>query len=317
MYVKQEAVLSSQIEGTQSSLTDILSLEAHVSRSNKLKDDPDASVVFNYVRAMNFGIETLNEIPLSLRLIRMIHGQLLTQTRGENSAIGEFRRSQNWIGPPGASIQDAAFVPPTVPDMHIALEQLELFFHTNLDIPVLIHCALSHAQFETIHPFLDGNGRMGRLLITFQLVERKIISKPVLYLSHYFKKHRAEYYDRLMAVRLDGAWENWIKFFLTGVIEVSQDATDLTKNILKLKNKHTRLVGELRSAHTFSLLDLMYTRPIFNVNEIQRQLGITYIKANELIARFEALGIIQEITGNKRNRVYKYTEYLSLFSAAD
>lgn len=211
MYVKKEAVLSSQIEGTQASFVDVLSAEY-----NQVDDQrrDDVGEVVNYVNAMNWGLSELESFPLSLRLIRNIHAKLLHNTRGANRNPGEFRKSQNWIGPAGCTLNTATFVPPTVTDMEVALGDLENYLYQDDYMPALIKIALIHAQFETIHPFLDGNGRMGRLLITFWLCQQEILTKPLLYLSYYFKKNRTEYYDRLMDVRKKGDWENWIKFFL-------------------------------------------------------------------------------------------------------
>lgn len=234
MYVKKEAVLSSQIEGTQASFVDVLSAEY-----NQIDDQrqDDISEVVNYVNAMNWGLEQLETFPLSLRLIKNIHKRLLQNTRGSQRSPGEFRRSQNWIGPAGCNLNTATFVPPTVPDMESALADLEKFFHQEDRIPALVKIALIHAQFETIHPFLDGNGRMGRLLITFWLCQQEILSKPLLYLSYYFKENRSEYYDRLMDVRKKGEWENWVKFFLRGVAEVADERLTSAKAILKIKDE--------------------------------------------------------------------------------
>ena len=236
MYVKKEAVLSSQIEGTQASFVDVLSTEYN--QADDQRHD-DVKEVINYVDAMNWGLEQLASFPLSLRLIRNIHARLIHNTHGANKNPGEFRTSQNWIGPAGCTLNTATFVPPTVPDMNVALGDLELFIHQEDFIPALVKIAMIHAQFETIHPFLDGNGRMGRLLITFWLCQQNILTKPLLYLSFYFKKNRAEYYDRLMAVRKNGDWENWIKFFLRGIAEVSDEATESARAILKIKEDAT------------------------------------------------------------------------------
>ncbi len=210
MYVKQEAVLSSQIEGTQSTLENVLEFEVDA----KGKDVPkDVEEVVNYVQAMNYGLQRLEELPLSLRLIREIHEILLEGVRGEHRTPGEFRRSQNWIGPAGATINKATFVPPPVNEMKQALGNFEKFLHDEDSFHILVQAGLAHAQFETIHPFLDGNGRVGRLLITFLLCEKGVLHQPLLYLSSYFKAHRAEYYDRLSAIRTDGDWEGWLRFF--------------------------------------------------------------------------------------------------------
>ncbi|MCW2973942.1 MAG: Filamentation induced by cAMP protein Fic [Thermoleophilia bacterium] len=309
MFVRQEAVLSSQIEGTQSSLSDVLEFEAGILGERV----DDSQEVLNYVSAMNLGITELDRLPLSLRLIRLIHGELMSGARGELAAPGDFRRLQNWIAPSGIPIERASFVPPPVPEMTVALNQLEEFLHEQDGLPALVHCAITHAQFETIHPFLDGNGRVGRLLITFQLVERGVLQKPLLYLSHFFKQYRAEYYDRLMAVRMTGDWEGWIAFFLRGVIEVSREAARLARGILQLREKHLRLVGRERSPLAYPLLEHLFQRPIVSVRTAEEHLGCTYAQANNLIARFEQLGILDELTGQRRNRVWRYSPYVRMF----
>lgn len=312
MYVRQEAVLSSQIEGTQSSLADVLAFEA----GQLVTKVDDTREVLNYVQAMNTGIDELQRLPLSLRLIKLIHAELMRDVRGGHATPGEFRRSQNWIGPQGSTLQNATYVPPPVPDMTDALGQLEHFLHERDALPALVHCAVTHAQFETIHPFLDGNGRVGRLLITFQLVERGTMHKPLLYLSHFFKRNRAEYYDRLMAVRNDGNWEAWVEFFLRGVVEVSRDATTLARDILSLREDNLRAVGKERSPFAIPLLELLFEHPILTVRAAERALECTYGQANVLFDRLENLGILLETTGQKRNRVYQYAPYLRLFASA-
>jgi len=312
MYVRQEAVLSSQIEGTQSSLADVLAFEAG-QLGTKVDDTRE---VLNYVRAMNTGIDELQRLPLSLRLIKLIHAELMHDVRGGHATPGEFRRSQNWIGPQGSTLNSATFVPPPVPEMTEALGRLESFLHERDGLPALVHCAVTHAQFETIHPFLDGNGRVGRLLITFQLVERGTLHKPLLYLSHFFKRNRAEYYDRLTAVRNDGNWEAWVEFFLRGVVEVSREATTLARDILSLREDHLRAVGTERSPFAIPLLELLYQRPVLRVRDAEHILKCTYGQANILFTRFERLGILQETTGQKRHRVHQYSPYLRLFASA-
>ena len=233
MYVKKEALLSSQIEGTQASLEGVLEFEADLiprEDINELKE------VINYIKALNYGQERIKELPMSLRLIREIHKILLEGTRGAQRTPGEFRTSQNWIGPPGASLNEAIFIPPPPAALISSLSDLEKFLHSNDSIPPLVKIALIHAQFETIHPFLDGNGRVGRLLITFYLLWREILSKPLLYLSDYLKKNRNEYYDLLMKVRTEGDWERWIRFFLNGVSLTSEEASNTAREIIKLKD---------------------------------------------------------------------------------
>ena len=315
MYVRQEAVLSSQIEGTQSTLEDVIQFELG---ANGERLPQDVEEVVNYVHAMNHGLRRLSELPLSLRLIREIHADLMAGMRGSQRSPGEFRTSQNWIGPAGCTLHDASFVPPPVPDMGDALGNLERFLHERDRLPVLIQAGIAHAQFETIHPVLDGNGRVGRLLITFLLCEREILQRPLLYLSHFLKARRSEYYDRLMAIRNDGNWEGWLKFFLRGVFEVSTSATETARRILSLREDHRQLVvTRLGSTpHAPRLLDFLYEQPIVNVRSAERYLGCTYATANKLVEQFTTLGILREVTGGKRNRLYRYTEYLSLFDAA-
>jgi Fic family protein len=229
MYVRKEAVLSSQIEGTQSSLQDLLAAEAKVLSADLPRDVDE---VINYVDAMNHGLARLSELPVSVRLIREIHARLLKGVRGSHLTPGELRASQNWIGSSGCTLREASFVPPPPHEVPALLGALETFIHTADELPLLVKIGLAHAQFETIHPFLDGNGRVGRLLITFLLCEKEILTKPVLYLSHFFKRHRSEYYERLQAVRDRGEWEEWLAFFLTGVTEVSGEATETARRII-------------------------------------------------------------------------------------
>ncbi len=311
MYVRQEAVLSSQIEGTQCTLEDILQFE--VDPSGVAKPDEIAEVV-NYVGAMNFGIERLESFPLSLRLIREIHARLMKGVRGAERDPGEFRRTQNWIGPGGATLLNATFVPPPVPRMMEALGDLEKFLHTET-LPPLIHFGLAHAQFETIHPFLDGNGRVGRLLITFLLCQRGMLQRPLLYLSHFFKAHRSEYYDRLMAVRTDGNWEGWLKFFLRGVAEVSRSATATAHGILALQRGHREIVIEKVSNAPLGLrlLEYLLRRPLVSVRMVEGELDCAYVTANKLIEQFTKLDLLREKTGGQRNRQYEYAPYLTLF----
>src|ERR1700733_3671080 len=227
MYVRREAVLSSQIEGTQSTLDDVLAFEIDSDRSKLPRDIEE---VVNYVNTMNYGLARLQTLPLSLRLLREIHGKLLVGGRGSAKSPGEFRQSQNWIG--AVRLTDAIFIPPPPHEMRTALGDLERFLHDPGGLDPLIVCALAHAQFETIHPFLDGNGRVGRLLITFLLCHAKVLSRPVLYLSHYLKAHRGTYYDRLMAIRYEGDWEGWLRFFLSGVAMVSREAEQTPRRIV-------------------------------------------------------------------------------------
>lgn len=313
MYVRKEAVLSSQIEGTQSSLNDLLAAEAHIFSADSPKDVDE---VVNYVSAMNYGLARLNELPLSVRLIKEIHERLLQGVRGAGLTPGELRRSQNWIGPAGCTLRDASFVPPPPHEVANVLGDLENFMHASSDLPQLIQIGLAHAQFETIHPFLDGNGRVGRLLITFLLCQREILIKPVLYLSHFFKQNRAQYYEHLQAIRDHGKWEEWLVFFLRGVVNVSQAATETARRILALREAHREAVTQHlgRSAgNGHRVLETLYQKPIMSVAEVQALTGTTFAAANNLVSRFVKLNILQEVTGNKRNRVFRYQPYVAIF----
>ena len=313
MYVRKEAVLSSQIEGTQSSLQDLLAAEAQVLSSDAPKDVDE---VVNYIAAMKHGLARLADLPVSVRLVREIHEQLLTGVRGHDRRPGELRAIQNWIGPAGATIRSATFVPPPPDLVPAALSDLERFLHGDAEMPLLVRIGLAHAQFETIHPFLDGNGRCGRLLITFLLCEGGALHKPVLYLSHYFRQRRQEYYDRLQAVRDTGDWENWLAFFLRGVSEVSAQATETARRILALREEHRSAVTDRlgrAAASGLRVLEKLYERPIVSVAQIRELTGTTYPAANDLASRLAELGILVEFTGQKRHRRFRYDGYVRLF----
>ncbi len=313
MYVKKEALLSSQIEGTQASLEGVLEFEADLTPK---EDVNEIKEVINYIKALNYGMNRLNDLPMSLRLIREIHKNLLEGTRGANRNPGEFRIFQNFIGAPGASLNEAIFIPPP-PDMVIpAMEELERFFHSKDNIPPLVKIALIHAQFETIHPFLDGNGRVGRLLITFYLFWKEILSRPLLYLSFYLKKNRTEYYDLLMKVRTEGAWEEWIKFFLKGVSETSQEAANTAREIIKLKDDLiTRLYeNSVSSVYAVKLIDLLFEKPVISTKDVVERLKVSMVTANELVRRFDKIGILKEITGKQRYKKYIFTAYVEIIA---
>lgn len=316
MYVRKEAVLSSQIEGTQASLIDVLEFESQALQP----DNPqEVAEVVNYIAAINYGIERLKSLPVSLRLIREIHKELMQGVRGADRDPGEFRRTQNWIGAGGCSLKEATYVPPPPYEMLQSLDNLEKFLHSPEPIPTLIKVGLAHAQFETIHPFLDGNGRTGRLLITFLLCEQNILQRPLLYISHYFKKYRLEYYDRLQAVRESGNWEGWLKFFLRGVYEVAQEAAATARKIVNLKEEHRQLVLNTmgrKSGNAIALLESLYFRPIFNVEHAEAITNLSYPNANSLIKALMDIGLVQEITGQKRNRAFSYAPYLAVFQDA-
>jgi Fic family protein len=316
MYVRKEAVLSSQIEGTQSSLQDVLAAEAKLLDPNLPRDVDE---VLNYVRAMNHGLERLPELPVSVRLIREIHAKLMHGVRGDRLQPGELRTSQNWVGPGGSTLTTATYVPPPHHAVPEALGELEKFLHRNDKLPPLVKIALAHVQFETIHPFLDGNGRVGRLLITFLLTECNVLHKPVLYLSHYFKQHRQDYYDHLQSVRERGNWEGWLAFFLRGVIEVAGEAADTARRILQLREQHrSAITAHLGRAagNGHKILEALYDRPIVSVNDVKTWTGTTYAAANGLVARMVKLGVLAEMTGQARNRRFRYAPYIGLFSNA-
>ena len=312
MFARREAVLSSQIEGTQASLVDVLEYEADAARKGLRSD---VAEVVNHVRAMNHGLERLESLPVSLRLIREIHEELLANVRGGRRSPGEFRRTQNWIGPPGCTLTEAAFVPPPPHEMMAALSDLEAFLHADVDLPALVNVGLVHAQFETIHPFIDGNGRVGRLLITFLLCQRKILRQPLLYLSLYLTRHKPEYYERLMAIRDYGDWEGWLKFFLQGVAEVANQATDTARSILQLREEHRDFVSQhIRgSVNGLRLLDFLYQQPVVSVGLVTRELAVSNPTANNLVNQFDKAGLLIEMTGRHRNRLFSYGSYLSLF----
>nr|VFJ94560.1 MAG: Fic family protein [Candidatus Kentron sp. LFY] len=313
MYIRKEAVLSSQIEGTQSSLQDVLTAEARMYSPSR---PSDVDEVFNYVRAMNHGLERLRELPISVRLIREIHTELLSGARGQHLTPGELRTSQNWIGSAGCALREATFVPPPPHEVPVALGELERFLHGDTQLPLLIKIGLSHAQFETIHPFLDGNGRIGRLLITFLLCEKKVLLKPVLYLSHFFKHHRQEYYEHLQAVRDRGAWEEWLIFFLESVFEVSRQATNTARQILMLREQHRQVITDKlgrASGNGHRVLEYLYRHPILSVREVKELTNVSSPAANNLVAKLVEHGILHELTNQKRNRRFTYQDYIRLF----
>lgn len=314
MYVRKEAVLSSQIEGTQSSLQDVLAAEAKILSPDRPRDVDE---VVNYVRAMNFGLERLSDLPVSVRLIREIHAELMKGVRGANRTPGELRTSQNWIGPPGATLREATFVPPPAHEVPQALGDLERFIHADDGMHLLVKLGLAHAQFETIHPFLDGNGRVGRLLITLLLCERHVLRKPVLYLSYYFKKRRQEYYDALQSVRDGGTWEDWLTFFLEGVVEVSNQATETARRILDLREQHRRLINDKlgrAAGNGHRVLEHMYEHSIVSVGDVRELIRTSYPPASALVMRMVEIGILREVTSRSRHRRFVYQSYIDLFA---
>lgn len=313
MYVRREAVLSSQIEGTEASLVDLLEWEAQMERVERRVDVHE---VTNYIDALRYGLDRVHELPLSLRLIREIHERLMKGVRGGEAAKtpGEFRRSQNWIG--GPTPQTARFVPPPVDEMNRCLHELEGFFHDDSDLPTLIRVGLAHAQFETIHPFLDGNGRIGRLLVTFFLVHEDVLREPILYLSIFFKRHRQDYYDRLQAIRERGEWEEWLAFFLEGVAEVSNEATVTARRIVHLREEERARIGQdlgRRAGAGLQLLEHLFRNPVVNVKRVEEVTGLSQPAANALTNAMEEIGVLREMTGKKSYRVFGFDRYLQLF----
>jgi Fic family protein len=306
MYVRQEAVLSSQIEGTQSTLEDVLAFEAEGESASAPKD---VAEVVNYVTAMQRGLARLEDLPLSLRLIREIHEILMHGVRGSEKRPGEFRSSQNWIGAKGCMLRNADFVPPPPHDMNVALGELETFLHEE-SIAVLIHAGLAHAQFETIHPFLDGNGRIGRLLITFLLCGRGVLRHPLLYLSVYLKAHRAQYYDRLSAIRNDGDWEGWLGFFLRGVAETSNSATTTAHAIMELRES---LRARSLPPAAARLRDKLFEHPVLTARAAESLMNVQFATANRALDALEEAGIVREVTGQQRNRRFRFDAFLALF----
>lgn len=310
MYVRKEATVSSQIEGTQATFIDVLKREAKVESSEIHKDVDE---VINYIDAMNYGLERLKEFPLSLRLLREIHGKLLREVRGEGKHPGEFRTTQNWIG--GPTIETAVFVPPPATEIMNLMGNLEEYLHRGGSTPVLLKTALIHAQFETIHPFLDGNGRIGRLLVTFFLCHEGVLHKPLLYLSDFFKRNRQVYYDRLNALRDKDSIEEWIEFFLQGVIETSEAAVEIAKKIITLREYGLDQIAKLgRSTEKgVRLYNYLFRTPMVRVKDVERILEIKNPNALALVSKLVDVGILQELTGRKRNRVFSFADYIALF----
>jgi Fic family protein len=312
MYVRKEALLSSQIEGTQASLDDLFAFE----RGEKLGNLNDVTEVVNYVRAMNYGIERLQSLPMSLRLIKEIHAILLEDVRGSERLPGEFKRSQNWIGPPGCTLNEATFVPTPPHEALEAMGDLEHYFHDKAKLFFLIDCALIHYQFETIHPFLDGNGRMGRLLITYYLYWKEVLHKPLLYLSYYFKKNRQEYYDRLNMVRDTGNYEQWIDFFLKGVVDTAGSAMETARKVLELQTHHRRLLWEekISSPLAVGILEQLFYTPVVSIGPLAKQFDISYQASSTLVSQLENAGILKETTGRKRDKRFVYSDYLNILA---
>ncbi|MEZ2347209.1 Fic family protein [Terriglobus sp. RCC_193] len=308
-YIRKEAVLSSQIEGTQSTLSELLLFEAEP----ELRND-DIVEVLNYVAAMRHGLERLSSgFPLSLRLIKEMHEHLLREGRGSDRTPGEFRRSQNWIG--GTYPGNALYVPPPVPEMNAALDYFEKFMNGAAEeMPILIQCALLHLQFETIHPFLDGNGRLGRLLMTMLLVQRGVLTKPLLYMSLYLKQNKARYYELLQEVRFKGNWEEWVLFFVEGVTITAERAVTLARQILDLFQKDEDKVQTLgpKRGSALQVLQALQHSPYSSAKHISEKTGLAFNTCVSSMQQLESLGIVHEITGRERKKTYRYSEYVTL-----
>jgi Fic family protein len=312
-FMRREAVLSSRIEGTRATLAELYTYES--SQLSFLEPDSDVREVHNYVAALNYGLERLKTLPISLRLIRELHEKLMQGVRGGNLTPGEFRRTQNWIGPAGSTIMTATYVPPPVDEMNQALSDLEKFIHTETDVPALARAAMIHYQFEAIHPFLDGNGRVGRLLMALLFAEWNILPQPLLNLSVYFERYRQEYYDHLLTVSQRGDWETWLRFFLRGVSAQSKDSITRMERLGSIRSKYQPLVeAEKNSERMAAVIDFLFGRPIFNAKQLAEGLNMPFKTSRQYIEKLVQAGILREITGYARNQIYRADE---VFRAID
>jgi len=306
-FMRREAVLSSRIEGTRASLTDLYHYES--AQLSFLEPGDDVREVHNYVRALDYGLERLRTLPVSLRLIQEIHARLMEGVRGGNLTPGKFRRTQNWIGPAGSTLETAAYVPPPVNEMQNALSDLEKFIHADSELPALARAGMIHYQFEAIHPFLDGNGRMGRLIIILLFHEWEILSQPLLNLSAYFEQHRQEYYDHLLAVSQRGQWEEWLRFFLRGVSAQARDSVLRMTRLQGLRTKYEELVqADRNSVRMAAVIDFIFSRPILTLRQMETALDIPYVAAKRYVGKLVDAGVLRETTGFARNRVFQAGE---------
>lgn len=308
MYVRKEALMSSQMEGTQCTLEDVLDPQLDTNTNM------DVSDVINYVKAAQFALERLNSLPICNRLLRETHAILMEGVRGQEKNPGEFRRSQNWIGPAGSTLKDARYIPPNVEEMEDAMSALEKYINGNEAYDPLIQAALIHYQFETIHPFLDGNGRIGRLLILLYLMEHKLLSKPVIYVSYFLKKNQIEYYDRISEVRGSGNYEQWVRFFLEAVSSAAGDALESAQKLSALHDHNiARLPKPTRSKDNLrTLFDYLEQHPIIDIKRTAAELGISYNTTATAVRKLQELGILRETTNAARNRVFAYEDYLHI-----
>lgn len=311
MHIAKEANKSSRIEGTQTQMDEALMSREEIAPEKR----DDWQEVQNYIEAINSAIESLKTLPLSIRLLKQTHAVLMQGVRGERKHPGDFRTSQNWIG--GSNLSNAVFIPPHPDEVPEMMGDLELFWHNeNIEVPDLIRIALSHYQFETIHPFLDGNGRIGRLLITLYLVDKQLLEKPALYLSDFFERNRGAYYDALTVVRSSNNLTHWIKFFLTAIIETATKGKQTFRQVLKLREdvEHRILSLGKRAESAKRILVALYQRPIMSVADVMLLLDVTHPTAAKMVSLLEDLGILKEMTGQQRNRMYVFESYLNLFS---
>jgi Fic family protein len=308
MYVRKEALMSSQIEGTQATLEDVLDPLIDENANRSVAD------VINYIKATEFAIKRLNELPLCNRLIKETHAVLMEGTRGQEKSPGEFRYSQNWIGGGGSTLKNARFIPPTPEDMSLAMSDLEIYMNTDDNLDVLIRAALIHYQFESIHPFLDGNGRIGRLLITLFLMQKGALKTPALYISYFLKKNRVEYYDRMTEVRRTGNFEQWVKFFLEAVYESAEDATATIDKLTALHNANAELISGFKqgAASTLKLFSYLEENPIIEIRKTATALGMAFNTVSDAVARLCDAGILEQTGGKIRRRTFSYKAYLDL-----
>jgi len=302
-FIRREAVVSSRIEGTQTSLQELLAYEA---RQLPLFEDSDAHEVHNYVKALDLGLKRVGSLPISQRLIREVHARLMQGVRGEYATPGEFRRSQNWIGGPGATIKTASYVPPPVEEMLVCLSDLEKYIHYPSDLPEIIRIGLIHYQFEAIHPFLDGNGRVGRLFISLLLSAWGLLPQPLLYLSAYFELHRQEYYDQLLSVSQKGTWESWLEFFLKGVDQQAKESTTRLRRLRDIRLKFEEMISQERTRKTLAqAVDFLMSQPIVTVSQLQDGIGLNnFVTAQRYVDRLIELGILRQLGGRARNRLF-------------
>jgi Fic family protein len=312
-FVRREAVLSSRIEGTQASVGELIAFEA---AGNTAAENSDVKEVANYVAALDYGLHRLADLPLSLRFIREVHERLMRGVRGGASNPGEFRTGQNWIGSPGTHIADASYVPPPVPEMNAALDALEKFFHQPSHLPALIRLALIHYHFEAIHPFLDGNGRVGRLLITFLFHTEQLLDQPLLYLSAYFEQHRSEYYRRVLDVSRQAAWSEWIDFFLDAVTKQANDAMRRSSQLLALRQDYrARTTSARRSSLLPAIIDRLFESPAITIATVAREFSVTYAAAKNNVEKLISAGVLNAPDAAGRNKVYLARDIIALLEA--